>query len=333
MSTTAPPVPPSPSAGPARPLPASEAADRETIARPPKSRPQNFGLNTRRLRIVRLICFAVLAVPLALLALLAAKFVSMPLTQAWHDGAYDEKDYPTAIERLAPVEVVNWFEPYLPHLTRGTDLLQQGKNAEAEKELRTSLEKWEKGKDLNQPQHAQCKILNNLAISIERQADGITDPAARADRLYEAEEILAPCASGGGGGEGDGGQGQGKDKGGQGGGEGNEDGPTTKENGERVKEKRRKADEEAGKDPGDRPTEKQDGKEPGGEEPGDGEPIPPGKPKKNDPKGTQPPEEAPTSGGEEGKKKEDELDKRNKDAQGGEGEDSGGSSKGSDKPW
>ncbi len=72
--------------------------------------------------------------------------------------------------------MANWFEPYLPHLTEGTDLLQQGKNAEAEEELRISLQEWQSGSDLNQPPlHAQCKIINNLAISIERQADEIED--------------------------------------------------------------------------------------------------------------------------------------------------------------
>ena len=59
--------------------------------------------------------------PLLVLGLLAIKFVSMPLTQAWSTSAYDDGDYPTAVERLGPLGVVNWFEPYLPHLTRGTN--------------------------------------------------------------------------------------------------------------------------------------------------------------------------------------------------------------------
>src|SRR5699024_7533489 len=143
--------------------------------------------------------------------------------------------------------------------------------------------------DLNSPMHAQCKILNNLAISIERQADLLEDPQQRADRLFEAEELLAPCAGGGGGGEG---EGQG------GGGAGNEDAETTEGNGERVEEKRREADEEAGNDP-DARGEEQRGS-PGQTDPGD--------PSREDPEGDGPEEEAPTSGNSEEDQKDDELE-------------------------
>ena len=216
------------------------------LAQDTRGSAKDFGLNRARLRKVRIIVFAILALPILTLALLALKFVSMPIAQATHLDAYGEQDYPAAIERLAPVQVANWFEPYLPHLSEGTALLQQGEDAAAEAELRTALEEWNSHSDLNSPMHAQCKILNNLALSIERQADLIEDPQARADRLFEAEELLAPCAGGGGGGEG---EGQGQGGGGGGEGTGNEDSETTEENGERVEEKRRGADEEAGNDP------------------------------------------------------------------------------------
>lgn len=275
--------------------------------------PKDFGLNVRRLRRVRIIVFAVLALPILVLALLAVKFLSMPITQATHQSAYEAQDYPTAIERLAPVEFTNWFEPYLPHLSKGTDLLQQGEDAEAEAELRVAMTEWSDHSDLNSPAHAQCKIANNLALSIERQADQITDAQQRADRLYEAEEILAPCAAGGGGGDGEGGEG---------GGTGNEDSGTTGDNGDRVKEKRREADEEAGNDPDDRG------------EPGAGSPPDPGKPTKEDPEGDGPDEEAPTEGDSEQKSKDDKLKERNKESQGGEGEtDPGGSDEDPSKPW
>ncbi|MGP9680948.1 hypothetical protein [Brachybacterium sp. AOP3-A1-3] len=277
--------------------------------------PKDFGLNVRRLRRVRIIVFAILALPILALALLAVKFLSMPITQATHQSAYEAQDYPTAIERLAPVEFTNWFEPYLPHLSKGTDLLQQGKDAEAEAELRVAMTEWTDHSDLNSPAHAQCKIANNLALSIERQADQIKDPQERADRMYEAEEILAPCASGGGG-DGEGGQG------GQGGGTGDEESGTTKDNGERVKEKRREADEEAGNDPDARG------------EPGTGSPRDPGEPTKEDPEGDGPDEEAPSEGDSEQKSKEDKLKERNKESQGGEGEtDPGGSEQDPNKPW
>lgn len=303
--------------------PSSEktTAEKSTTSAPPPSpaltqdtsgSPKNFGLNVRRLRRARIIVFAILALPILALALLAVKFLSMPITQATHQSAYEAQDYPTAIERLAPVEFTNWFEPYLPHLSKGTDLLQQGKDAEAEEELRVAMTEWTDHSDLNSPAHAQCKIANNLALSIERQADQIKVPQERADRLYEAEEILAPCASGGGG---DG-------EGGQGGGTGDEESGTTKDNGDRVKEKRREADEEAGNDPDDRG------------EPGAGSPPDPGEPTKEDPEGDGPDEEAPSEGDSEQKSKEDKLKERNKESQGGEGEtDPGGSEQDPNKPW
>ncbi|MGY5764878.1 hypothetical protein ACXET9_06740 [Brachybacterium sp. DNPG3] len=308
---SAPPAPPASAPSAPTPDPGAGGGARVLEQEVPRRR-GDFGLNVKRLRRTRIIVFAILALPIALLALLALRFVSLPLTQAWHDAAYDDARYDTAIERLAPVQTANWFEPYLPHLTEGTDLLQQGQNAEAEVELRVALEEWQDASDLNQPQHAQCKILNNLAISIERQADEIEDAGERADRLYEAEELLAVCAGGGGGGEGGGG-----------GGEGNEDQETTGDNGERVQEKRREADEEAGNDPADRDTEK-----------GGGSPMDPGDPTREDPTGEEDPEEAVTDGPSTDPSKEDEVEQRNKDAQGGEGEtETGGEEQDPAQPW
>lgn len=298
------------------------------LAQDTRGSAKDFGLNRARLRKVRIIVFAILALPILALALLALKFVSMPIAQATHLDAYGEQDYPAAIERLAPVQVANWFEPYLPHLSEGTALLQQGEDAAAEAELRTALEEWNSHSDLNSPMHAQCKILNNLALSIERQADLIEDPQARADRLFEAEELLAPCAGGGGGGEG---EGQGQGGGGGGEGAGNEDSETTEENGERVEEKRRGADEEAGNDPDERGTE-QGGE---GEEQGDTpQQQDPGEPKQDDPEGDGPEEEKPTDGSSEEDSKDDEVEQRNRDAQGGDGGDeTGGSPQDPERPW
>ena len=304
------------------PRPATPARDESrppALAQDTRGSAKDFGLNRARLRKVRIIVFAILALPILALALLALKFVSMPIAQATHLDAYGEQDYPAAIERLAPVQVANWFEPYLPHLSEGTALLQQGEDAAAEAELRTALEEWNSHSDLNSPMHAQCKILNNLALSIERQADLLEDPQQRADRLFEAEELLAPCAGGGGGGDG---EGQG--------GAGNEDSETTEGNGERVEEKRREADEEAGNDPDARGEESGEGDD---EEGGTPSQQDPGDPTREDPEGDGPDEEAPTSGSE-GEQKDDELEQRNRDAQGGDGEDEpGGADDDPVKPW
>lgn len=323
----------------ASPSPQDGSADgaARPLAEDEPRRPQDFGLDAKLLRRIRLIAFAILAIPLLILALLAVRFVSMPLTQAWHGGAYGDEKYAQASERLWPVQKANWFEPYLPHLTKGTDLLQQDKNAEAETELRLALKDWQEGTDLNQPPHAQCKILNNLAISIERQANEIDDAGDRADRLYEAEQLLAPCAGGGGGdGEGQGGGGQGEDQQGQGESSGNEDEGTTGDNGKRIEDERRSSDKEAGNDPDARDKGQEgDGQgEDRGDDQGGDQPKDPGDPKKEDPKGDGSDEEAPTQGDAEDQKKAEDLEKRNGDANSGDGEDSddGGSSDPS-QPW
>lgn len=304
----------------------------------PPRRLRDHGLDVHRLRRIRLIAFGVLALPLLALGLLMLKFLSMPLTQAWQGAAYDDGRYPTAIERLAPVRVANWFEPYLADLTEGTNRLQDGDNAGAEEALRRSLAVWEKGRDLNKPPHAECKIRNNLALAIERQALELEDAQAKADRLFEAEEIIAPCAGGGGGGGSDGQGGGGQGGGGEGepqpgegepqpgegsqGGQGNEDEQTTGENGERISEERKKADEEAGNDPASREPEQQEGGQ-SGEEPGGGNGMPPGDPRKEDPEGEEPPEEAPAPEPDpEQEQQEDELENRNREANRGEGEQS-----------
>ena len=299
----------------------------------------DHGLDLRRLRRARLISFAVLGLPLIALALLMIKLLSMPITQAWQGAAYADQRHDVAIERLAPVRVANWFEPYLPDLTEGTNLLQAGDNAGAEAVLRRSLETWERGHDLNQPAHAECKIRNNLALAIERQAVDIDDAAQRADRLFEAEEIIAPCMGGGGGGDGSGGGGggSGEGEGGQengdpsSGSQGNEDQETTDDNGERIRDEREKADEEAGNDPGDRDPSDADQ---GGEDEGTN-PMEPGDPRREDPEGDQPPEEAPSpSPDPEQDQQEDELENRNRDANGGEGEqDSDGNDEEGPNPW
>ena len=294
------------------------SAETPALAQDERGSAKDFGLNVRRLRLTRIIVFAILSPVLIALALLMVKFVSMPIAQATHLSAYEDENYPTAIERLEPVEFANWFEPYLPHMSKGTALLQQGEDSAAEAELRTALDEWNGNSDLNAPMHAQCKIINNLAISIERQADLLEDPQQRADRLFEAEELLAPCAGGGGGGEG---EGEG------GGGAGNEDSETTEDNGERIEEKRRESDEEAGNDPDERGGT--DGDEQGGT-PGQQDP---GDPTREDPEGDGPDEEAPTDGNSENDQKDDELEERNRDSQGGEGEDEGGSEQDPVKPW
>lgn len=185
---------------------------------------RNFGINTRNLRRARLITFGLLALPLLALGLLAGKFVSMPLIQAFSLSAYSHQDYGAARERAAFNQNLNMFEPYLPSLTRGTALLKEGQASAARTELEHSLELWNKGSDLNKPPHAECKIRNNLALAMAEEAGQLDDPEEAVTRYAAAEKVLEPCQSGGSSEQ------------------NNEDKETTGSNGEKIKEKREEAE-------------------------------------------------------------------------------------------
>ncbi|NMA76293.1 MAG: hypothetical protein GX960_03405, partial [Actinomycetales bacterium] len=89
----------------------STGPEAEALTQDERGSAKDFGLNVRRLRLTRIIVFVLLSPVLIALTLLMVKFVSMPITQATHLSAYEVEDYPTAIERLGPVEFANWYEP------------------------------------------------------------------------------------------------------------------------------------------------------------------------------------------------------------------------------
>src|SRR5699024_282620 len=82
-------LPPAAPAGPLRPPRSAvmSTPPQSPLAQDTRGRPQDFGLDVRRLRRVRLIVFVILALPILLLALLTMKFVSLPITQATHQSA------------------------------------------------------------------------------------------------------------------------------------------------------------------------------------------------------------------------------------------------------
>lgn len=258
---------------------------------------RNFGINTKQLRMGRILGFALAAVPIIVCLLLAAKFVSMPAIQAYALSAYRGEQYSQVDERTGWLDTANYFESYLPALTRGTAKLKDGNAQGAEQDLRESLERWQKGSDLNQPPHAECKIRNNLAIAIAENAQGAQDPAQRAQKLREAEEVLAPCQSGGASEQ------------------NNEDKESTGQTGEKIQEKREQAEGESGQDGQQDQEQNQEGK--------NGE-------------STQDPSQGQEQNGEndgskesEEERKQEELSKRNN-----QGEDSSEGGKNEEtKPW
>ncbi|MDO5645995.1 MAG: hypothetical protein Q4G21_09980 [Dermabacter sp.] len=272
-------------------------------------RGRNHGLNSRTLRLSRLITFAVLAVPLLALGLLTGKFVSMPVLQAYALSAYGGGDFAVAGERSDLLQHGNVFEPYLPSLTKGTALLAAGDATAAQPLLETSLQAWTNGSDLNQPAHAQCKIRNNLAIAMTMNAEAAPDAAAKADALYAAEEVLAPCMSGGGSSE------------------NNEDQESTDANGEEIRERREQADSEAGNDPRESPTDE--------DSTGGQEENPENDPRYADPEGEGEDGQSPTPDPGE-QQREEELEQRNKGTGDGgdpDGDQDGDPDGGGVKPW
>ncbi|WP_058234248.1 hypothetical protein [Devriesea agamarum] len=288
--------------------------------------------------------FGILAVPLLGMFGLSAKFLTMPIVEAYSSFAYYNGNYSDAAHRLDLLEPANWFEPYLIYFNKGTAALAEGKNVEAEQLLRTALSTWNGGWDLNKPHYAECKIRTNLAISIERQADIVQDPAARAARLKEAQAALAHCESGGG-----------RDN--------SDDKSKSSGTAGRLRDKKEQADRQAGKtpeNPKDDPNNKEQpkdreksednkqseadkkksqedsGSNENNQENGRIKPLedPNHTPRKNDPNGTGKPGIAPTPGPSESKEQRDRLDERNRQANRGRGErsDSGDSNR-QDKPW
>lgn len=199
---------------------------------------RGFGIDRGRFLTLRVIGTLLIAIPVLLLFAGIVRFVSMPLTQAWALGAYSNEQYEDTRDRLGPVEKLNLFEPYLPHLTKGTAFLRENKFPEARGELEKALSEWTTGRDLNKPPHAECKIRNNLAVAMAGEAKAIEDPNERADLLYKAEEILAPCQNGGSSSD------------------SNEDKKSTGKTGKQIEEERKEADREAGNEEREGPTTK-----------------------------------------------------------------------------
>ncbi|MCT1866494.1 hypothetical protein M3B90_02990 [Dermabacter sp. p3-SID358] len=268
---------------------------------------RNYGIDRERFRMLRIVGTVLIAIPVLLLAAGIVRFVSMPLTQAWALGAYSNEQYADARGRLAPVEKVNIFEPYLPHLTKGTAYLRENKFPEARGELEKALSEWTTGRDLNKPPHAECKIRNNLAVAMTGEARGIKDPGERGDLLYSAEEVLAPCQNGGSASD------------------SNEDKSSTGKSGEQIEKERKEADREAGKEEREGPNSK--GK--------NEEENPENDPKKTNPEGDGKDGQTPTPDPEE-QKKQEELKKQNggEDPSNGDGDEDGkGENEGVTKPW
>ena len=259
---------------------------------------RNFGINVKALRGSRIATFAVLALPMLALALLAGKFVSMPLVQAYTLSAYGNGDYAATGDRAGILETGNYFESYLPRLTKGTALLKAGDAQAAQGELETSLELWGKGKDLNKPPHAECKRRNNRALAMATNAGGTQDPGARAEELSKAEEVLKPCLSGGS-----------SEK-------NNEDKESTGNNGEKIEKKREEAEGESGKGE----SEGQESEDPNNGENKPGDENTPGDDGKNG--------EEPSPGEKEEQRRQEELRKRNN----GEEKNEGGKNE-ETKPW
>lgn len=310
-SATAAPDSAHPSPPPADPARTETRSERRQWAR----RGRDTGVDRRSLRRRRLITFAIAGLPLLAAGLLGVKHASMPVLEAISTHAYSQENYDGAWNRAEGLHVANWFEPWLVDFNQGTAKLSAGDLPAAESQLRTSLGAWERGFDLNQPAHAECKIKTNLAITLELRGDEAAaagDDATQLALYDEAMTILEPCLSGGG-------------SSGENENQGQSDGA-----GDRISEK----DEEAGGDgePGDQPA---DGDDQG--DPSEIQQDPEDEPSQADPDGTGDEIDAPTEdgpGGDQGEPQEDDLKDRNEDAnQGdGDGDETGGEEPGAN-PW
>lgn len=267
----------------------------------PKTPGRNFGLNTTKLKVLRSVLFLLAFIPLVILFLLPVKFISMPFLQASVISSFESDELDSALNTTGKLEFFNWFESYLVPFNKGTAMLKRGDFEQANIYLAEAYQKWEQASDLNQPPHAQCKILNNWSLAIAGAAESL--PAdQKAQELNRALELLAPCLSGGAAAD------------------SNEDQETTNSNGEKIESERQEALGNS-----DQSTEDQEQKNNASEEESsergdeDGQSESQNKPEQSD----------------DSQSKEDQLNQKNGSRPGGAGEagEGGSSDEEQTKPW
>lgn len=104
------------------------------------------------------------ALPIVFLLVIAVFFLSTCAYNIVYSISYNNKNYPIANDVTETRFLLNVLEPYISDYNQGVSSMMMGDFEKAEKSFEKSLEN-------NPPEDKQCKIYENLSLSIEKQAD------------------------------------------------------------------------------------------------------------------------------------------------------------------
>ncbi len=107
--------------------------------------------------------FQYAAFPIVVLVLLACFFLRTTLFNFLFESTYNAGIYDDSLKAVGIVKFLNLFDPYLPYYDEGVALMQRDEYEGAETAFREAIYN-------NPPEHMQCKVFTNLALSIEYQA-------------------------------------------------------------------------------------------------------------------------------------------------------------------
>lgn len=116
--------------------------------------------------------------PITVFLLAAIKLVTPTITTSLLQSMYEEGNYNAAQFWGTVNSFINIIEPYKAHFNNGTVLFRLHRYIDAEKELNQALLR-------NPPKDVVCEVRVNLALSIEAQADILSE-----EKKYDESIIL-----------------------------------------------------------------------------------------------------------------------------------------------
>ncbi len=138
----------------------------------------------RKLRRRRLL--KAMAIPILILTLIGAFFLRTTFFNTIYSLSYENQNYNTAKFLADEQKIGNIIMPYIAYYDTGTIGLKREQYEEAEENFRESLKN-------NPPSDILCQIYVNLSLSIEKQADKLTDDEKYEDALVKynsAQSVL-----------------------------------------------------------------------------------------------------------------------------------------------
>lgn len=118
-----------------------------------------------------------------IVGLVAIKMLSIPILSSVAHGQYKNKQYDATVGWMAPLNLVNIFEPYIVSYNQGNAFYKKGDFVKAEERYRKALEMV--------PAKHECSVRINLSLSIEAQADRLVNDKKYDEAIVRYDEIKA----------------------------------------------------------------------------------------------------------------------------------------------